>query len=106
MPQRFTATEKAIESGLAKTDPAAGAKLAAEWATEVGKIEGSAAKTLHTDLLALEKELKGGKPDAAHLTKLMQKLGAESTKLASHATDPKVAEKVKHLASALSHFGK
>ncbi len=103
MPQRFTATENAIEKGLDKTPPKAGAKLVEEWVKALETVEATGAKGLHTDLAALEKELKKDEPNGAHIQTLMGKIGPATVKISEKCDDPKIAEKVRSLGEALSH---
>ena len=105
MPQRFTATENAIEKGLAKASPKAGAKLVEEWAKQLETVEATGAKGLHADLVALDKELKKDEPNSDHVQKLLGKLGPATVKMADKCDDPKIAEKVRSLGEALSQSG-
>ena len=105
MPKRFAATEGAIEKGLDKTSPTAGAKLVHEWSTELEKVELSGAKGVHADLDRLAKELEKDTPDAARIQKILGKLGPATLKLADKCDDDKVAEKVRAIGQALVDNG-
>ena len=105
MPQRFTATENAIEKGLDKASPSAGAKLVEAWVQELEKVEVTGSKGLHADLVALEKELKADAPHGEKITKLLGKLGPATLKMADQCEDPKIADKIRHLGQALSQSG-
>ncbi len=102
MPQRFAATENAIEKGLDKATPQAGAKLVEEWVKALESVEVTGVKGLHTDLVALEKELTKAEPNGEHIQKLLGKIGPSTVKLADKVDDAKVAEKVRSLGEALS----
>jgi hypothetical protein len=101
MPQRFTATENAFDSGIEKTSAKQGAKLAGEWVEELRKADFSGAKGLASELERLEKLLNADEPDAEKLTTLLEKIGQDTAKAADRAEDPKVAEKVRKLAEAM-----
>jgi hypothetical protein len=105
MPQRFTATENAIEKGLDKATPKTGAKLVEDWVKELESVEAIGVKGLHADLAALDKELKKDAPNGEHIQKLLAKLGPATVKLADKCDDPKVSEKVRSLGEALSQSG-
>jgi len=105
MPKRFAATENAIEKGLAETTPKTGAKLVADWATELEKVDLPGAKGLHGDLARLQKELEKDELDGDKVAKILGKLGPATTKLADRCDDEKVAEKVRSLGEALSASG-
>ena len=102
MPKRFAATENAFEKGITKTTPQAGAKLVADWAKELEKLDTPGAKAIHSDLLQLEKELTKDDPDGDRLKKIMNKLGSETTKIAGKVDDEKVAEKLRSLGEGLT----
>ena len=101
MPQRFTATENAIEKGLDKATPKAGAKLVEDWIKELESVEVTGVKGLHGDLVALEKELTKEAPNGEHIQKLLGKIGPSTVKMADKVDDAKVAEKVRSLGEAL-----
>ena len=103
MPQRFTATENAIEKGLDKASPKAGAKLVEDWVKALETVEATGVKGLHADLVALEKELNKDEPSGDHIKTLMAKIGPATVKMADKCDDPKIAEKVRSLGNALSH---
>jgi hypothetical protein len=105
MTKRFVTTEHAVEKGLANTSPESGGKLVADWIKELAAIDSPGAKTLHGELQQLEKELKKDKPDAAHVKKILTKIGPETTKLADHCEDEAVGKKVRSLGEALTHSG-
>ncbi len=101
MPQRFAATENAIEKGLDKATPKAGAKLVEDWIKELESVEAAGVKGLHGDLVALEKELTKDEPNGDHIQKLLGKIGPSTVKLADKIDDAKVAGKVRSLGEAL-----
>ena len=105
MPKRFAPVEHAIEKGLSTTSPSAGASLVSDWAKELEGLQAPGAKALHGELVQLEKELKKDEPDSKAITKLLQKIGPETVKLADKCEDAKLGEKVRSLGEALSHAG-
>ena len=102
MPKRFAATENAAEKGFASITPEAGAKLVADWVKELAGLDAPGAKGLHGELQQLEKELSSDEPDAAHVKRIMAKIGPETTKLAEKCEDAAVAQKVRSLGEALT----
>lgn len=105
MPKRFAATENAIEKGLSTTKPAAGAKLAEGWLTELENVDTPGAKGLHGDLQRLVKELEKDEPDGERVQKILGKLGPATVKIADRMEDEKLAEKVRELGQALVEHG-
>lgn len=101
MPQRFTATENAFEKGIENTSAKQGAKLAGEWVEEIRKADFTGSKGLASELERLEKLLNDDEPDGDKLKTLLEKIGQDTAKAADRADDPKIAEKIRNLASAM-----
>lgn len=102
MPQRFTATENAIERGLENSTPGQGKKLVQDWVEELKKADFTGAKGIAGDLEKLGKALDEDEPDAEKIRSLLGKLGEATLKAADKAEDDKVAEKVRALGEALT----
>ena len=105
MPQRFKATENAIEKGLENATPKSAIGLIESWEAELDNADFTGVKGLHADLERLKKELEKDEPKGETITKLIGKLGAATTKSADKIEDEKVAEKVRHLGQALTSSG-
>lgn len=104
MPARFAATSNAFEKGVENITPAAAIKLIDDWETSLKDADIPGAKTIVRDLEALKKALGGDKPDAEKIKGLVGKLGAETTKIAGHAT-PATKDKVTELGKTLTSIG-
>ena len=103
MPQRFKATENAIEKGLENVTPKAAIGLIESWETDLQGAEFTGSKGLIGDLGKLRKELEKDELNGEAVAKLIGKLGASTTKSASKIEDEKIAEKVRHLGEALTN---
>ncbi len=101
MPARFTATENAFEKGVDSITPAAAIKLIDDWEASLKDLDAPGAKTIVRDLDALKKALHADQPDGEKIKTLVGKLGAETTKIAGHAT-PSTKDKVAELGKTLS----
>lgn len=101
MPQRFVATENAFDKGIENVAPAQGAKLAADWVTELRKADFAGSKGLADDLERLERLLKDDEPDGEKIGRLLDTIGEATAKAADRAEDERIAEKVRNLASAI-----
>ena len=95
MPKRFAPVEHAAEQGLDKTNPATGAKLVSDWLGEVEALSSPHAKSLHGDMIQLERELGAESPDGERIKRLLGKVGPATAKLADKCDDEKMAEKVR-----------
>lgn len=104
MPARFTATANAFEKGVDSITPAAAIKLIDDWEVSLKDADIPGAKTIVRDLEALKKALGNDKPDAGKIKELVGKLGAETTKIAGHAT-PATKDKVAELGKTLTSVG-
>ncbi len=102
MPQRFTATENAIERGLENSTPAQGRKLITDWENELKNADFTGAKGIAGDLERLNKLLQADEPDGEKVRQLLSKLGEATLKAADRAEDEKIAEKVRSLGEALT----
>ena len=102
MPQRFTATENAVERGLENSTPSAGKKLVADWQAELKNADFTGAKGIAGDLDKLAKALDADEPDAEKVRELLGKLGEATLKAADKAENEKIAEKVRSLGEALT----
>lgn len=101
MPARFVATENAFEKGVAHITAAAAVELIEDWEVALKDVDVAGAKAIVHDLEALKKALHADKPDAEAIKKLVGKLGAETTKIAGHATES-TKDKVAALGKTLS----
>ena len=101
MPQRFKATENAIEKGLENATPKSAIGLIESWETELQGAEFTGSKGLIGDLGKLKKELEKDEPNGDAVAKLVGKLGASTTKIGESAG----SEELKSLGRALSQGG-
>jgi hypothetical protein len=101
MPARFVATSNAFEKGVDSITPAAAIKLIDDWETSLKDADIPGAKAIVRDLEALKKALHADQPDGEKIKALVGKLGAETTKIADHAT-PATKDKVEELGKTLS----
>ena len=104
MPQRFAATNNAIEKGLENATPKSAIGLIDAWIGEIEKNEFAGSKGIHTDLERLKKELEKDEPNGAAVQKIIGKLGPATVKSADKADD-KVAEQLRTLGENLSKSG-
>ena len=105
MPQRFAATNNAIEKGLENATPKSAIGLIESWEQELDSADFSGAKGIRADLERLKKELQKDEPKGETVTKIIGKLGAATTKSADKVEDEKVAEQVRNLGQALTSSG-
>ncbi len=96
---RFETTIKAL-GDIQSLTPEAAIKNIEGWKTFLEQHEVEGVKKLNTELNQLEKLLKEEPLDDTKIKALMQKLGKETTALASHAKAGE-AEQIKKLGSAL-----
>ena len=96
---RFETTIKAL-GDVESLSPEAAVKSIEGWKTFLEQHEVEGVKKLNTDLNNLEKLLKAEALDHDKIKALMQKLGKETTALASHAKAGE-AEHIKKLGTAL-----
>ncbi len=101
MPARFVATENAFEKGVDHITPTAAVKLIDDWEVALKDVDAPGAKAIVRDLEALKKALHADQPDAEKIKTLVGKLGAETTKIAAHATES-TKDKVANLGKTLS----
>lgn len=106
MPTRFTTLDHALDKGLETMPAAAAVKQIETWETELKGAEFTGAKGLVHDLEALKKLLHAEPVDGAAVQKIVAKLGGETTRSASHATDEKAKAKLKEVGEKLEAAGK
>lgn len=105
MPQRFDATNKAIEKGLENATPKSAIGLIDAWLGEIEKNEFAGSKGIHADLERLKKELEKDEPKGETVQKIIGKLGPATMKSADKAGNDKVADQLRTLGENLSKSG-
>lgn len=101
MPQRFEATERAIQNGLSGTDPKEAVRLIEGWEGELDGVDRPGVEEVRADLTRLKEELGKGTPDAAAVVEIMGRLGEATNALAEEVDDEEVADKLHDLGDAL-----
>ncbi len=87
MSERLSTTIKHFKDGITKVGLSAARKSIESWQTELKDYDGTAFKTIATDLGHLHDELGKDEIDGAKVGKLMTKLGKETVKCGKEAGD-------------------
>lgn len=100
MPTRIDPTIHLLQDLLADKAAKKGAELIGKWEGDIEKAEITGAKTIHADLIKLQKHLEGDNLDGAAIGDLLTKLGESTERAAKHAEGANAA-KIESLGQAL-----
>ena len=104
MPTRIDPTIHLLQDLLADKAAKKGAEQIGKWEADIEKAEFTGAKTIHADLIKLQRHLEGGTLDGAVISELLVKVGESTERAAKHA-EGGTATKLESLGQALVKAG-